>query len=203
MPRNHRPDEGLGRSRGGLTCKIHLSSEGGCRPLAFLITPGQWGDAPQMIEVLKRIRVRRPQGGHPRTRPDHVGGDKAYSSRRNRRYLRRRQIKHTIPEPKDQRANRKRRGSNGGRPTASTQRSPSAATKPNGQSTGSRTTGPSTLVTTNAPTSSTAPSPPPRSGFGSGAEQTCCLSPRRTTDRGAVRRELSGPRPEAHARAHR
>ncbi len=41
-PRQHRPDEGLGRSRGGLTCKIHL------------------------------------------------GGDKAYSSRRNRRYLWRR-----------------------------------------------------------------------------------------------------------------
>ncbi|MFF3175693.1 IS5 family transposase [Streptomyces sp. NPDC057900] len=116
-PRNHRPDEGLGRSRGGLTCKIHLASEGGCRPLAFLVTPGQWGDAPQLIEVLQRIRVHRPQGGDPRTRPDHVGGDKAYSSRRNRRYLRRRQIKRTIPESKDQRANRKRRGSNGGRPT--------------------------------------------------------------------------------------
>ncbi|MFB8069950.1 IS5 family transposase [Streptomyces californicus] len=115
-PRHHRPDEGLGRSRGGLTCKIHLAGEGGCRPMAFLLTPGQWGDAPQMIEVLKRIRVPRPQGGHPRTRPDHLGGDKAYSSRRNRRYLRRRRIKHTIPEPKDQRANRQRRGSAGGRP---------------------------------------------------------------------------------------
>lgn len=32
-------------------------------------------------------------------------------------YLRRRQIKRTIPEPRDQRANRKRRGSNGSRPT--------------------------------------------------------------------------------------
>lgn len=40
-----------------------------------------------------------------------------YSSRRNRRYLRRRQIRHTIPEPKDQWANRQRRGSKGGRPT--------------------------------------------------------------------------------------
>lgn len=85
--------------------------------MAFLVTPGQWGDAPQMIEVLERIRVPRPQGGHPRTRPDHLGGDKAYSSRRNRSYLRRRQIKHTIPDPKDQRANHKRRGSKGGRPT--------------------------------------------------------------------------------------
>ncbi|MFC8104399.1 IS5 family transposase [Streptomyces sp. NPDC057363] len=116
-PRHHRPDEGLGRSRGGLTCKIHLAGEGGCRPMALLVTPGQWGDAPQMIEVLDRIRVPRPLGGRPRTRPDQVSGDKAYSSRRNRRYLRRRRIKHTIPEPKDQRANRRRRGSTGGRPT--------------------------------------------------------------------------------------
>lgn len=42
---------------------------------------------------------------------------KACSSRRNRRYLRRRRIEHTIPEPKNQRANRQRRGSRGGRPT--------------------------------------------------------------------------------------
>ncbi|MFD8265972.1 IS5 family transposase [Streptomyces althioticus] len=116
-PRHHRPDEGLGRSHGGLTCKIHLAGEGGCRPLALLLTPGQWGDAPQLVEVLDRIRVPRPLGGRPRTRPDHVSGDKAYSSRRNRRYLRRRHIRHTIPEPKDQRANRHRRGSAGGRPT--------------------------------------------------------------------------------------
>ncbi|BBC28922.1 hypothetical protein SGFS_002130 [Streptomyces graminofaciens] len=45
------------------------------------------------------------------------GGDKAYSSRRNRRHLRRRQIKHTIPERREQRANRRRRGSQGGRLT--------------------------------------------------------------------------------------
>ncbi len=85
--------------------------------MAFLVIPGQWGDAPQVIEVLDRIRVARPQGGRPRTRPDHLSGDKAYSSRRNRRHLRRRHIKHTIPEPKDQRGNRKRRGSKGGWPT--------------------------------------------------------------------------------------
>lgn len=67
---------------------------------------------------MERIRVPRPDGGRPRTRPDRVGGDKAYSSRRNRCYLRRRRIKHTIPEPRDQRANRHRRGSRGGRPPA-------------------------------------------------------------------------------------
>lgn len=67
-------------------------------------------------EVAQAIRVKRPGGGHPRARPDHRGGDKAYSSRRYRRYLCRRQIKHTIPEPKDQRANLQRRDSRGGRP---------------------------------------------------------------------------------------
>ncbi|MFJ2767612.1 transposase [Streptomyces sp. NPDC087300] len=72
------------------TTKIHLVGEGGLRPLALLITPGRWGDAPQMIPVLDRIRVARPNGGRSRTRPDHLSGDRAYSSRRNRRYLRRR-----------------------------------------------------------------------------------------------------------------
>ncbi|WP_063731098.1 IS5 family transposase [Streptomyces sp. RTd22] len=116
-PAQHRADEGLGRSRGGLTTKIHLAGEGGLRPLSLLVTPGQWGDAPQMITILERIHVPRPAGGRARTRPDHLSGDKAYSSRRNRRYLRRRQIRHTIPERRDQRAHRRRRGSNGGRPT--------------------------------------------------------------------------------------
>lgn len=49
-------------------------------------------------------------------RPDYLCGDKGYSSRRNRRYLRRRQIRHTIPERRDQRAHRRRLSSRGGRP---------------------------------------------------------------------------------------
>ncbi|MFE5530475.1 transposase, partial [Embleya sp. NPDC056538] len=42
--------------------------------------------------------------------------DKAYSSRANRRHLRRRRIRHVIPEPADQIRNRLRLGSAGGRP---------------------------------------------------------------------------------------
>jgi transposase len=45
-----------------------------------------------------------------------VLGDKAYSSRANRAYLRRRGIPATIPEPADQIRNRRRRGSADGRP---------------------------------------------------------------------------------------
>jgi transposase len=66
LPSQHQPDEGMGRSRGGLTSKIHLVGEGGRRPLAFLITPGQWGDAPQLIPVLERLNVPRVTTGRPR-----------------------------------------------------------------------------------------------------------------------------------------
>lgn len=59
-----------------MTSKIHLVGEGGRRPLAFLITPGQWGDAPQLIPVLERLNVPRLTTGRPRTRPDHLSGDK-------------------------------------------------------------------------------------------------------------------------------
>jgi transposase len=66
--------------------------------------------------VLAGIRVPRSGPGRPRTRPLRVIADKAYSCKANRRLLRRRGISHTIPEPADQRANRRRRGRRGGRP---------------------------------------------------------------------------------------
>ncbi|WP_373300823.1 IS5 family transposase, partial [Streptomyces hiroshimensis] len=109
--------ECLGRSRGGFTTKIHLAAEGRCRPLAFVLTPGHYGDGPQLGRVLEQVRVPRAGAGRPRTRPGHLLADKAYTSRENRRYLRRRGIRHTIPERLDQRRHRLNRGSRGGRPT--------------------------------------------------------------------------------------
>jgi transposase len=64
-----------------------------------------------------QVRVARPGGrGRPRQRPDHLTGDKAYSSRANRAALHARHIRHTIPERDDQKTNRARRGAGGGRP---------------------------------------------------------------------------------------
>lgn len=65
---------------------------------------------------MERIRVLRLGPGRPRTTPDIVSADKAYSNRRTRRYLRRRGIRHVIPEKSDQTVNRVRRGRAGGRP---------------------------------------------------------------------------------------
>ncbi|WP_344458445.1 IS5 family transposase, partial [Actinomadura kijaniata] len=111
-------DHGLGRSRGGLTTKIHLACEQGQRVLALLVTAGQRGDAPQFRPVLETIAVPRLGPGRTRTRPVRVRADKAYSSAANRAYLRRRGIRATIPQPADQIGHRQRRGSAGGRPPA-------------------------------------------------------------------------------------
>ena len=56
-------DHGLGRSRGGLTTKVHLACEQGQKPLSVVITAGQRGDSPQFQVVLGRIRVPRPGRG--------------------------------------------------------------------------------------------------------------------------------------------
>jgi transposase len=109
-------DHGLGRSRGGLSTKVHLACEQGQKPLSVVITAGQRGDSPQFQAVLDGIRVPRPGRGRPRTRPDRALADKAYGSRANRAYLRRRGIRCTIPEKADQVRNRKNKGRAGGRP---------------------------------------------------------------------------------------
>lgn len=64
------------------------------------------------------IRVPRSGPGRPRTRPDAVLADRAYSSRAIRNHLRRRGIRAVIPQPSDQIGHRLRRGRAGGRPPA-------------------------------------------------------------------------------------
>jgi transposase len=110
--------EALGRSRGGLTTKIHLVADTRCRPLARIFTPGQHGDCPQFIPLMSQVRIARRGAGAPRTRPGAALGDKAYSSAANRAYLRRRGIKAIIPVKEDQKQHRRARGRRGGRPPA-------------------------------------------------------------------------------------
>ncbi|MFF0049797.1 IS5 family transposase [Streptomyces sp. NPDC005498] len=108
--------EGLGRSRGGFTSKFHLSADGRCRPLSLVVTPGQRADCTQFQTVLAKIRVPRVGPGRPRTKPDSITADKGYSNGPCREYLRRRDIRRTIPEKTDSQAARLRKGPRGGRP---------------------------------------------------------------------------------------
>ncbi|WP_225625965.1 IS5 family transposase [Streptomyces werraensis] len=117
---HHRPDEpddhAPGRSRGGLTTKIHLARDGKGRPLAVLVTPGPRHDSICARPLPERIRVPRTGPGRPRCRPDQVIADKAYGSRGFRAYLRKRGIGHTLPEKTDQQRHRHDRSGRGGRP---------------------------------------------------------------------------------------
>ena len=108
--------EALGRSRGGLSTKIHLAVDGRGRPLSVLLTAGQAGDNPQPLNVLDAISVHPGGPGRPRKRPDMLLADKGYAHDSTRTALRRRRIPHTIPERSDQVARRTAKGSAGGRP---------------------------------------------------------------------------------------
>lgn len=97
----------LGRSRGGFGTKLHLLVDSHGIPLAAEISPGQRHESKFVDPVLRAVRLRRPgrRGGRPRTRPKRLAGDKGYSYRVVRRYLRRRGIGAVIPTRKDQRPN--------------------------------------------------------------------------------------------------
>ncbi len=110
--------ECLGRSRGGLSSKIHLAVDGRGMPMSVILTAGQAGDNPQLVPLLDRIEVARLGGGRPRSRPDAVVADKAYSHPSTRVLLRGRGIRFTCPERADQKAGRAAKGSRGGRPPA-------------------------------------------------------------------------------------
>lgn len=66
--------------------------------------------------LMEALCVRRIGLGRPRRRPDQVLGDEAGSSKSNRTLMRSRGIKAVIAEPDDQKRNRLREGSRGGRP---------------------------------------------------------------------------------------
>lgn len=58
----------MGRSRGGLTTKIHLATDALGRPLRIILTPGQRGHAPIAPDLLDGLTPKR------------VLADKAYDS---------------------------------------------------------------------------------------------------------------------------
>lgn len=124
----------LGRSRGGLTSKIHLAA-----------------DSPRFTTVMDKIKVCGPVG-RPRTRPGAAVGDKAYSSRANRVYLRRRRIAAVIPEKADQAANAGGRDDPAAARSAMTPSSTSNATPSSAVSIGSKNGGAWPPATTRRPT---------------------------------------------------
>ena len=98
--------EALGRSRGGVTTKLHVRVDARGRPIVVLLTPGQSHEATQAEQLLAQGQVKATHLGRPRRRPKRIVADKGYGSRNFRQFLRRRGIRSTLPR----KSNERRRG---------------------------------------------------------------------------------------------
>jgi transposase len=72
-----------------------------------VLTGGERHEQVALPPLLEAGAIRRHRRGRPRLRPDRIAGDKAYSSRTVRAYLRRRQIGAVIPRRKGEPPNRR------------------------------------------------------------------------------------------------
>jgi transposase len=72
-----------------------------------LLTAGERHEQSVFEPLMARGAVKRPGGrGRPRHRPKRLVGDKGYSSRKVRRYLRQHGIRATIPKKRNERPQR-------------------------------------------------------------------------------------------------
>lgn len=84
--------EALGISRGGFSTKIHLRAEGKGKPIAIMVTAGERHEQSAFEALMDTAAIKRAGRGRPRIRPDRVVGDKGYSGKKIRTYLRNRGI---------------------------------------------------------------------------------------------------------------
>ncbi len=66
-----------------------------------MLTGGEKHESPFLAPLLGGFELRQP-AGRPRSRPKALAGDKGYSSRENRRWLRKRGVRAVIPYRSDQ-----------------------------------------------------------------------------------------------------
>ena len=86
-PEESMEKQALGKSRGGLSTKIHAVVEGAGSPLVVSVSPGQQADVTQALPLVDAIQVAG-QPGRPRKRLAIIAGDKAYDSQPLRNELR-------------------------------------------------------------------------------------------------------------------
>jgi hypothetical protein len=97
------PDEALGRSQGGWGTKIHMRVQSQGKPMVLLLTARQRHEQIMFEPLMETEAVKRAKRGRPRLRRDRIAGDKGYSSKKIRRYLRRRGIGVVIARQKRER----------------------------------------------------------------------------------------------------
>jgi transposase len=94
--------QALGRSRGGLSTKLHLRGDARGRPVASHLTAGQRHGLIGVGPLFERGALRTGRRGRPRWKPDAVIADKAYSAAWLLDALRRKGIASVIPNRSNQ-----------------------------------------------------------------------------------------------------
>ena len=171
-PSQRRDREALGRSRGGLTTKIHLLADRRCRPVARVTTAGQRHDSLAFEPLMNRLRIAR--AGPAVLVPGPVGSSATRRTRTRRSVLTCGDAE--SPPPSPSRPTRSPTASNGAAKAGGhlpSMRSPTKiATPPSVPSTSSRPSAQWPCAPTNATTSTGAPLTSPRSRSGSATPST-------------------------------
>jgi transposase len=82
---------------------VHLRADGNGKPLTMVVTAGQRHETVVFEQLMEQGAVKRVGRGRPRLHPRRLSGDKSYSSRHIRQYLRQRGIRMTIPRKVNER----------------------------------------------------------------------------------------------------
>ena len=100
-PQDSARSQALGRSVGGFSTKVHIRVKGKGCILNLKVTPGQDGDAPELISLLKEGKVKNMSGGRAKQKPKRIVADKAYNSKMIRNWCWCHSIMVTIPKKKN------------------------------------------------------------------------------------------------------
>ncbi|WP_197999588.1 IS5 family transposase [Gimesia chilikensis] len=95
-------ENGLGRSRGGYSSKLHIVCDGQGIPLGITVTAGQINEPTQFIDLMDSIPLKLQSKAN---RPRYLAGDKAYVARYIFEWLEERAIGNVIPNRKNENKN--------------------------------------------------------------------------------------------------
>lgn len=90
-------DHALGRSRGGLTTKIHMLCDANGTPLRFLLSGSQASDISYAQPLLDEVSIPSNQRGRPRKRCKWLLADKGYDAEALRLYCDQYRMQPVIP----------------------------------------------------------------------------------------------------------
>ncbi|WP_414892466.1 IS5 family transposase [Pseudomonas serboccidentalis] len=90
-------DHALGRSRGGLTTKIHMLCDANGTPLRFVLSGGQASDISYAQPLLNDVSIPSSHRGRPRKRCKWLLADKGYDAEALRQYCDQYRMQPVIP----------------------------------------------------------------------------------------------------------